>query len=190
MSNGIQETVLGKRKRRDASSTTEKPQARIDHYFATKAPVKQPSIDNGHAHVSSNSVHTVQARCDSAAVSQMGLSADTSQAHCPKHQPHRQQASGLLNINQREEHASCAADRQFAEVVPTFTSQGDRLQEAKSAEATAVKASSKPNSVLRNALQLPHAVSKPPSAAAAQPDLAEHLSFFLSALPERQQFRE
>ena len=190
MLHDIQKTVSGKRKRREASSATERPQARIDQYFATKAPVKQPSIDNGHAHGSSNLVHTVQVLCDSASVSQMGLSADTSQAHSPKHQLHPQQASRIFNISRREEHAIFAADRQVAEAHCTSTAQGDRLPEAKSAEATAVKASSKPNSALRKALQLPHPVPKPPSAAAAQPDLAEHLSFFLSVLPERQQFRE
>ena len=190
MSHDIQETVLGKRKRQEASSATEKPQARIDHYFVKKPPVKQPSNDNGHAHVSANMAHTVQVRCDGAAVSQMGFSADTSQAHRSKQQQHYQQASGCLHLGEGEERASCAADHQAAEACSSLTAHSECLQEAKSAKATAFKASSKPNSVVRNALQLPHAISKPPSAAAAQPDLAEHLSFFLSVLPERQQFRE
>ena len=182
MSHGLQETVLGKRKRREAASTTEKPQARIDHYFATKAPVKLPSNDNGHAHVSKNLVHTVQVRCDSAAVPQTGLTGFcTSQANSSKRQQQSQQDLGCLN--QHEERAGCAADRQAAEALPTFIAQGEHLQEVKSAKATAFKASSKPTSATRNAQQLP-------SAAAAQPDLAEHLSFFLSILPERQQFRE
>ena len=183
MSHDIQETVLGKRKRREASSTTEKPQTRIDHYFVTKAPVKQPSNDNGYAHGSANLNHTVQVHCDSATVSQMGLSADTSQQ-----QQHSQQVSGCLNLSQREEHASCAADRQVAR--SSFTAQGEPLQEGKSAKATAFKASGKPNSAVCNVLQLPHAMSKPPSATAVQSDLAEHLSCFLSVLSERQQFRE
>ena len=180
--------MLGKRKRREASSTTEKPQARIDHYFATQAPVKQPSNDNGHALVSTNLVQSVQVRCNSAAVSQMGLTG--SQAHGSKHQQHSQQALGCVKINEHEEQIRCAADCQAAEAHSTFTAQGEHFQEAKSAKATTFQASSKPDSAIRNALQLPPAVPKPPSAAAVQPDLAEHLSLFLSVLPERQQFRE
>lgn len=185
----MQDSVLGKRKRREASSTSDKPQARIDHYFATKAPVNTPSNDNGHAHASDNMVHTVQVRCDNAAVSQVALRAVTSQAHSPKHRS--QQTPGCCNLtHQCEQQINCAADHQVAEAHASFIAQGENLQEAKSAKATACKTSSKPKSAVRNALQLPDAVPQPPSAATTQPDLAEHLSFFLSVLPERQQFRE
>lgn len=189
MSHDIHETVLGKRKRQEGSSASDKPQARIDHYFATKAPVNKPSNDGGRAHVSDNIVHTVQVRCDNAAVSQMGIRAVTSQAHSPKHCS--QQTSGSCSFTHHpKEQTDCAADHQVAEAHASSTAQGENVQEPKSAKATAFKTSSKPKSAVRNALQLPDAVPKPPSPAAAQPDLAEQLSFFLSVLPERQQFRE
>lgn len=188
MSHDIQETVLGKRKRQEGSSTSDKPQARIDHYFATKAPVNKPSNGNGHADVSDNMVHTVQVRCGNAAVSQVGLRAVTSQAHSPRQCS--QQTPGCCNLtHQREEQTSCAADHQVAGHASP-AAQGENLPGANSGTATAFKTSSKPKSAVRNALQLPHAVPKPPAAATTQPDLAEHLSFFLAVLPERQQFRE
>ena len=192
MSHDIQETVLGKRKRREASSAAEKPQARIDHYFATQAPVKKPSNGIGHASVSDETEHMVRVRCDSAAVSQVDPSADTSQAYSAKHQQHSQQASQHLNLTQHEheEQKNGATDDHVATAHPCLSVQDEHLQKAKSAGATAFKANSKPYSAVPTALQPRHAAPKPTSAATTQPDLAEHLSFFLSVLPERQQFRE
>lgn len=186
MSHNIQETVLGKRKRREATSVADKPQARIDQYFASKAPVKKASNENGHAAISDTKVQMVQVRCDIAAISQVGVGADAGQAQClavPQQQS--QQPSGNLDLKEPGEQAHCAAE------APPFPAvQCEQPQHAKSAKATASKVGSKPHQARPDMHQPPHAMPKPGSAATAQPDLADHLSFFLSVLPERQHFRE
>ncbi|KAL3130595.1 hypothetical protein ABBQ38_008399 [Trebouxia sp. C0009 RCD-2024] len=188
MPHDIQETVLGKRKRREASAVADKPQARIDHYFTSKDPVKKASNGHGHSTVSDHKVHMLQVRCDSAAASQVGVGADAGQAQCSMHRQLSQQAAGSLNLRDCDEQADCAADDHVAEARPSVAVQGEQPQTAKAAQAAASKLDSKQAGP--NMLQLPHATTEPTSAPMTQPDLAEHLSFFLSVLPERQHFRE
>ncbi|KAL3144190.1 hypothetical protein ABBQ32_003971 [Trebouxia sp. C0010 RCD-2024] len=188
MSHDIQESVLGKRKRREASAVADKPQARIDHYFTSKAPVKKASNGHGHSTTYDNKIHMLQVRCDSAAASQVGVGADARQAQCSIHQQHSQQAAGCLR--DRDEQAKLAADEHVAEARPSVALQGEQPQTANAAQATASKLNSKPLQAGSNMLQLPRATTQPTSAPMTQPDLAEHLSFFLSVLPKRQHFRE
>lgn len=181
MSHNGTDSLLGKRKRKEAASSGDRSQARIDRYFASNASVHSPLRVDDHAVLSSNVTQTAQAHCKSSGPSRADKNAETSQQSDSVQHTSRQ-AAGRPVPNNSHGATSCAASHEAAD---------SNIQKKHSTEtrptkgATLLKATTKPYPA-----RSMNAVQQPLSSGATQPDLAQHLSVFLSALTERQQFRE
>ena len=118
MSHNGDENFLGKRKRHDAPSTGDKSQARLDRYFASKAPVKKLPIVSAHAAMLDHTVHAIQARCNSTVPLRNKELAETS--HCPGQQQSARKETVPIPMfgSSAKEERSCAADKPCPALLP------------------------------------------------------------------------
>ena len=181
----VEESVLGKRKRQGIASSADKSQARIDHYFAFSAPIKQSS-----GVISASAVHNSRSCSDGA--SQWPSNSDAQPVKRDSHNLQVQQlpgnefvaadgvrgnrenvaaeskaVSGGLSSNQAADSRVMLADLDVrADKAPKLANCRDQIATRQNLETQAV-----PTTV-------------------AQQDICIHLAVFHAALSERQQFRE
>lgn len=180
-------SLLGKRKRQEASSTGDRAQARIDHYFASKAAVRKPTNDNNDSSTSAHVVHALQVRCDSALSSQIYEEVEAGQSHVLNQPQH----SGLSRHVACETSVAGASSDQITDMQPPLSKESKHEHWAEPpVQAIALRINRNPHPAGHRALKTVQAVQQPASSATAKPDLSDHLSAFLAALPQRQQFRE
>jgi len=185
MMSKVEESVLGKRKRQGIASSADKSQARIDHYFAFSAPIKQSS-----GVISASAAQNSRSYSDG--VSQQPSNSDAQPVRRDSHNLQVQQlpgnefvaadgvrgiqgnvaaesnaVSGGLSSNQAADSRGILADSDVgADRGPKLANCRDQIATRQNLETKAV-----PTTV-------------------AQQDICNHLAVFHAALFERQQFRE
>ncbi len=182
MMSKIKESVLGKRKRQGIASSADKSQARIDHYFAFSAPIRQSS-----GVISASAAQSSRSYSDGA--SQQPSNSDAQPVKRDSHKLQVQQlpgnefvaadgvrenvvaeskaVSGGLSSNQTADSRVMLANLDVrADRGPKLADCRDQIATRQNIETQAV-----PTTV-------------------AQQDICNHLAVFHAALSERQQFRE
>ena len=189
MSCNTADSGLGKRKRVETVSGGERSQARIDRYFAAKPVKPTPLISVDCALASDSIVQHVQGRCDSAPASQGHKQTENHLLTVSVQQAPLRQIAGQSMSSDPESTPDCAVDLQSAEThgASLFNKQSTHKGKA-AVKGAAAQLNWKPVGAIKRGAT--DASLKSSSIAALQPDLAEHLSVFLSALKDRQQFRE
>lgn len=179
------ETVLGKRKRQDVGDPT---QARIDHYFALRAPAKQ--TEKGQPLAQGKPVHSVHMQCHDASQLQSDLNARVMlQEPCSqKVKSSSEQEGTLSNGSPCTNGANPSVLKKGPSALPSC-----HLAEQGRTPAGVSTKSGKPSKL--SGSRAPKAMQQEPDAQAAatagdQQGLPDHLAVFLSHLAERQQFRE
>ena len=190
MSHNGADSLLGKRKRKEAASIGDMSQARIDRYYASNASVQTPLRVDDHAVLAGSKAQTADLRCNSGGLSSEDRIAETSQPSKAGQQTSKQ-AAGRPVSNNLHRATSCAAGHEGADAHHPIDIQDAHCTKARPTKAGAtLKATPKPFAAGVNRLRPMNAAQEPLSAGLTHPDLTKHLSVFLSALTERQQFRE
>ncbi|DBA66045.1 TPA: hypothetical protein ACH3X2_003050 [Trebouxia sp. C0005] len=181
----VEESVLGKRKRQGITSSADKSQARIDHYFAFSAPIRQSSgvisasaaqnsrLYSGGASQQPSESDALPVKRDSHNLQVQQLPGDEFVATDGVHESREDVAaedkavSGGLSFVQAADPRVMLADVDFK------ADQGTKLANCRDQIATRqnVETQAVPTTV-------------------AQQDICNHLAVFHAALTERQQFRE
>ncbi len=180
----FEESVLGKRKRQGSTSSADKSQARIDHYFAFSAPTKQSSgvisasaAQNGRSYCGGTSQQpsnsdALPVKRDSSNLQIQQLPGNEFVADgVPENRENvaaeNKAVSGGPSSKQAADSRVMLADRGFkADSGPQLANCRDQIAIRQSLETQAVPTTG------------------------AQQDICNHLAVFHAALSERQQFRE
>jgi len=171
MMSKIEESVLGKRKRQGIASSADKSQARIDHYFAFSAPIKQSS-----GVISASAAQSSRSYSDGA--SQQPSNSD---AQPVKRDSHK------LQVQQLPGNEFVAADGVRENVVAESKAVSGGLSSNQTADSRVVLA----NLDCRDQIATRQNIeTQAVPTTVAQQDFCNHLAVFHAALSERQQFRE
>ena len=185
MMSKVEESVLGKRKRQGIASSADKSQARIDHYFAFSAPIKQSSGVNS-ASAAQNS------RSYSGGVSQPPSNSDAVPVKRGSHNLQSQQLPGNEFVaadgvrgpreNMAAENAAVSGGLSSNQAADSRVMLADRGFKADSGLKLAN---------CRNQIAIRQSLARQAvPTTGAQQDICNHLAVFHAALSERQQFRE
>lgn len=179
------ETVLGKRKRQDGGDPT---QARIDHYFAFRAPAKQ--TEKGSSSAQGKPLHSVHMRCHDASQVQSDSTARVVlQEPCIHKVNSSSEQEGTLSNN-----SACTngANPSTLKKGPSALPACHLAVQGRSTAGVGTE-NGKPSKLAGS--RAPKAMQQEPNVHTAAPagdqqGLPDHLAVFLSHLAERQQFRE
>lgn len=181
--------MLGKRKRQEKLPPADRSQARIDHYF--RGPVKQPPRNQGNRSIQAKLSQDIEMHCSDAVCIHSDSTAQCVQQSTLDHQvPERcEHAQAPDGRGMRAAASKATLDQEAVGVRASCN--GSKDLTATGPTEKAVKAGKEIKLMSSQALQMRHTVEQStPATSGAQQDLSDHLAMFLSALAERQQFRE
>ena len=181
----VEESVLGKRKRQGITSSADKSQARIDHYFAFSAPIRQSSgvisasaaqnsrLYSGGASQQPSESDALPVKRDSHNLQVQQLPGDEFVATDGVHESREDVAAEDKAVSGGLSFVQAAHSRVMLADVDSKADQGPKLANCRDQIATRqnLETQAVPTTV-------------------AQQDICNHLAVFHAALSERQQFRE
>ena len=185
MMSQVEESVLGKRKRQGITSSADKSQARIDHYFAFSATIKQSS-----GVISASAAQN--GRSYAGGASHQPSNSDALPVKRDTHNLQTQQLPGnefVAADGVREVRENVAAEYKAVSGGPSSNQAADSRVMLADVDFQADSSPKLANCRDQIAILQNLATQAVPTAGAQQ-DICNHLAVFHAALSERQQFRE